>query len=126
MDAGQRKAIVAELAAAFGAAEDVTPAPDQSLHVVLPRAQLPPPWRPSAAAALLRFQAWPGTRPEFWIDMAVVNRNNEPPRSSSPQTILGRTWRQFSYSFAWPPAPGHLLTPTRAVEMWLARFREGT
>lgn len=126
MDVGQRKAIVAELAAAFGAAEDVTPALDQPLHVLLPQVKLPPPWRPSPAAVLLRFPAWPGARPEFWIDMAVVNRNNEPPRSSSPQPVLGRTWRQFSYSFSWPPAPGQSSTPTRAVEMWLTRFREGT
>lgn len=126
MHAEQRQAIVANLAAAFGAAEDVTPAPDQPLHVLLPRVKLLPPWRPSPSAALLRFEAWPGARPEFWIDIAVVNGAGQPPRSSGPQTVLGRAWRQFSYSFPWPPAPGEPCTPARAAEMWLTRFREGT
>lgn len=120
MDASEREQIVSELAAAFGEAIDVTPGPDQPLHVLLPRVPLSPPW-PSQARALVRFMNWPAARPGFWIDVEVVTSQGAPPRSSSEQLVVGGSWRQFSYAFAWPQNP---TTPTRAVLLWLNRFRE--
>lgn len=120
MDAAERKWIIEELASAFGEAVDVTPSPDQPLHVLLPNVPLSPPW-PSPAQALVRFVNWPDVRPEFWIDMAVVTSQSEPPRSSSEQLVVGGSWRQFSYAFTWPQQP---TTATRAVLLWLNRFRE--
>lgn len=119
MDAAAREAIVTELATAFGEAVDVTPTPDQTLHVLLPKIALLPPW-PSPVRALGRFVNWPDVRPDFWIDMQVVTPQGEPPRSSSEQLVVGGSWRQFSYAFGWPQEP---TTPTRAVLLWLNRFR---
>src|SRR5690242_809639 len=93
--------IVDELAASFGAAEDVTPEPGQPLHVLLPSVPILYPWTPQRARALLRFTAWPEERPEFWIDLRVVNANGQPPRSSSEQYMLGEGWRQFSFQVPW-------------------------
>jgi hypothetical protein len=120
MDQSQREAIVLELSESFGAAVDVTPAPEQPLHVLMPEVPLLSPW-PSPSRALIRFVNWPATRPDFWIDMKSVNGAGEPPRSSSEQLVMGESWRQFSYSFAWPQGPA---TATRAVQLWLNRFRE--
>lgn len=120
MDEATRKAIVDELAESFGGATDVTPAPDQPLHVLLPTVGLLPPW-PSPAQALVRFVNWPETRPDFWIDIGVKTAAGEPPRSSSEQYVVGGAWRQFSYAFDWPQQP---VTETRAVQLWLSRFRE--
>lgn len=123
MDADARKAIVEELAAAFGGAEDVTPEAGQPLHVLLPQLRLPPPWRPSPTSALMRFAGWPDARPDFLIAPGVVNGSGDTLRSSSEQYVLGRAWRQFSFNFPWPSGPA---TATRAVQLWLTRFREVT
>lgn len=120
MEASERKQIVEELASAFGEAVDVTPSVDQPLHVLLPRVPLSPPW-PSPVRALVRFVNWPEVRPEFWIDINVLTSSGEPPRSSSEQLVVGGSWRQFSYAFTWPQSPA---TATRAVLLWLNRFRE--
>jgi hypothetical protein len=120
MDQSQREEIVLELAESFGAAVDVTPAADQPLHVLLPRVPLLPPW-PSPSRALIRFVNWPAARPDFWIDMKTATVAGEPPRSSSEQLVIGESWRQFSYSFGWPQGSA---TATRAVQLWLNRFRE--
>jgi hypothetical protein len=120
MDASERRRIVEELASSFGQAVDVTPSPDQPLHVLLPSVPLLPPWA-SPARALVRFVNWPDVRPEFWIDMDVLTSSGEPPRSSSEQLVVGGSWRQFSYAFTWPQQP---TTATRAVLLWLNRFRE--
>ena len=116
-------AVVAELSAAFGHAIDVTPAIGQPLHVLLPSVKLPVPWSPSSARVMLRFDGWPGQRPEFWIAREVVNRDGQPPRSNSEQLVCGEVWRQFSFAFAWPHERA---TATRAVLLWLTRFCEGT
>lgn len=73
MDSETRKVIVAELAAAFGEAEDVTPAEDQPLHVLLPSLPILAPWQPTRARGLARFAGWPDQRPDFWIDIKVHN-----------------------------------------------------
>lgn len=127
MDVAVRTAIVEELRASFGAAEDVTPSDSQPAHVLLPQLALLPPWMPSPARALLRFtERWPEERPEFFIDVAVVDKAGTPPRNSggNPATltyVVGASWRQFSFSFTWPQNPK---TATRAVQLWLNRFRD--
>ncbi len=118
-----RQAIVQELAAAFGGAEDVSPDAQQPLHVRLTGLQFMAPWHPSPAEALLRFGGWPDVRPDFWIDPAVVNASGQPPRNPTDEYILGRVWRRFSFGFPWPAEPR---TATRAVQLWLTRFREPT
>ncbi len=123
MDADTRKSTVEALAAAFGGAQDVSPDAQQPLHVLLTNLQIPPPWRPSPTTALVQFAGWPGARPEFWINPAVVNGSGEPPRSGNVQYVLGASWRQFSFGFTWPCDP---LTPVRAAQLWLTRFREPT
>ncbi len=123
MDADQRKQIVAELAEAFGDAKDVTPEYGQPLHVLLPSLRIPPHWRPSPAKGIAKFEGWPDQRPLFWIEMSVVNRDGQAPRSNNPQLVLGETWRQFSFNFSWPIEP---LTPKHAVLKWLTRFREAS
>lgn len=123
MDCDERADTVRELQEAFNRADDVSPDPDQPLHVLLSDLALLPGWEPSPARALLRFTDWPGTRPDFWIDIAVLNRESAPPRSSSEQYVLGEPWRQFSFSFPWPIEP---CTATHAVQMWLNRFTEQT
>jgi hypothetical protein len=123
MDAADRSRIVEALTEAFGDARDVTPNDDQPLHVLLSSLSLPPPWRPNPTRGLVKFEKWPSQRPGFWIEMAVVNRESQPPRSSSAQLVLGETWRQFSFSFVWPVEPP---TPEHAVLKWLTRFREAT
>lgn len=115
----ERAAIVAALRRAFGTARDVSISPDQSLIVLLGRLRLPPPWT-TPTQALVRFADWPGSRPEFFVDPAAKNDKGEPPRSNSEVALLGRTWRQFSFSFAWD---GSQPDPVNAVELWLARFR---
>ncbi len=115
-----RAAIIAELAAAFDGARDVTPAPDQPLHVELTALQVPPPWRPSPTRALLCFAGWPDRRPDFWVASEVVNDSGQAPQSSNDAYILGGRWRAFSFQFPWI---GDCRSPTRAVQLWLTRFR---
>lgn len=122
MDGVDEHPIVVELRQSFREARDVTPEGGQPLYVLLPAVDLAGPWHPSPARILLRFPGWPDQRPDFFIDHAVVNAVGEPPRSNSDQLVLGETWRQFSYGFAWPPASAP--TATKAVLAWLARFRE--
>lgn len=123
MDAETRKAIVAELADAFGDAKDATPEDGQPLHVLLPTLGIPSPWKPNPARGIVKFENWPEQKPLFWIDMAVVNGEGQPPRSNNPQLVLGETWRQFSFNLPWPIDPP---TATHAVLKWLTRFREAT
>jgi len=129
MDSSLRAAIVDELKASFGDAADKTPAEGQPAHVVLPRLRLLPGWKPNPAKALLRFTAkWPEERPEFFIDLNVTDLAGVAPRNSggnpSQQVlVLGETWRQFSFNFSWPSAK-EFRTPTRAVQLWLTRFRD--
>jgi len=126
MDDAARKAIVDELGASFGEAIDKTPADGQAAHVLLPALALLPPWT-SPARALVRFTGdWPVQRPDFFIDVKVVDKEGTPPRNNggSPSTetlVLGEAWRQFSFQFPWPQNPK---TATRAVQLWLNRFRD--
>jgi hypothetical protein len=109
--------IVAALASAFGGAEDVTPAPGQPLHVLLPRVELPEPWSPSPTRALTVWRNWPAERPEFVIDVAGVGEKGEPPRSNGTSYLLGEAWRNLSYSFEWKGND-----PVLTVQLWLTRF----
>ena len=109
------------LAAAFGTAEDLTPAPDQPPHILLPRLELPALWTPSPTRALTIWGAWPEQRPEFLVDPSLVGETGEAPQSSSAVLRLGETWREFSFSFAWKGDD-----PVRVVQLWLHRFIENT
>lgn len=122
MSPAERSAIVTALAAAFGEAIDVSPDAGQALHVLLPRVDLPAPWT-SPCRGLARFGNWPDERPDFFVDAAVINGVNEPPRSNSLQTVLGSEWRQFSYAFPWSKESAD---PVLAIMLWLTRFREAT
>jgi len=122
VDAETRKVIVAELAAAFGSATDVTPAEDQPLHVLLSNLNLLAPWQPNPTSGLARFAGWPDQRPDFWVSIEVSNGSG-PPRSSSEQLVLGKPWRQYSASITWPVEPR---TATRAIQLWLNRFADRT
>jgi hypothetical protein len=117
MEAGERSDIVSRLSTAFGGAQDVTPAVDQPLHVLLPQLELPDPWKPSPTRALAMWPNWPAERPQFVIDERVVGENGEPPRSSNLVYLLGEGWRSFSFSFGWKGDD-----PVRVVQMWLTRF----
>jgi hypothetical protein len=122
MEQPERERVVSELARAFGAATDVTPAPGQPLHVLLPALDLPSPWRPSPARALTIWADWPAQRPQFFIDQAVVGESGSRPRSHSLVYQLGEPWTQFSFSFAWAGRD-----PVRAVQCWMNRFvKEGS
>ena len=123
MDDQTRDQILAELREGFGDVKDVTPEIGQPLHVLLENLRLPAPWRPNPTRALAKFETWPEQRPLLWVDMALVNGSGEPPRSNNAQLVLGETWRQFSFNFAWPIAP---LRATHAILKWLTRFREAT
>jgi hypothetical protein len=118
----ERKAIVAALRKAFGAMKDVTPGDGQPLHVLFEAIVLPNPWT-SPTRALARFVNWPNDRPEFFVDMSVVNAAGEAPRSNSTQTVLGTSWRQFSFSFPWSKDDPD---PVRAIQLWITRFSETT
>jgi len=115
-----RAAIVNELAEAFGGAKDVTPAPDQPLHVELTSLKLPSPWRPSPTKALVSFNGWPDRRPDFWIAPEVMNAAGQPPQGGSDTYVIGGRWRAFSFQFPWS---GESRSATRAVQLWLTRFR---
>ena len=117
MDAAARIDIVAPLSAAFGSAEDTTPAPDQPLHVLLPQLELPDPWKPSPTRALTVWRNWPAERPQFVIDLGVVGENDEPPRSNDQVYLLGEGWRSFSFSFNWKGDD-----PVCVIQMWMTRF----
>jgi hypothetical protein len=129
MDSSVCTAIVAELTSSFGEAVDKTPAEGQPAHVLLPRLRLLPGWKPNPARALVRFtSSWPNERPEFFIDLRVTDLSGVPPRNSggnpSQQVlVLGESWRQFSFNFSWP-STSEFRTPTRAVQLWLTRFRD--
>jgi hypothetical protein len=118
----ERAAIVVALSEAFGPATDVSPDPEQPLHVALAALALPAPWT-RLTKALLRFAGWPDTRPDFFIAANVVNAAGEAPRSHTDEIVLGASWRRFSYTFPWDPANAD---PVRAVQLWLGRFREAT
>jgi hypothetical protein len=120
LNAEERKPIVAALREAFGKVTDVTPDDDQPLHVLFETLTLPKPWT-SPARAVARFTNWPRERPEFFIDTAIVNQAGEPPRSNSTQSVLGASWRQFSFSFAWSEERAD---PVRAIQLWITRFAE--
>jgi hypothetical protein len=124
MDFAARATIVADLAAAFGQAADVSPDPAQPLHVLLPTLSLPSLWQPNPTRAIVRFTQWSDCRPEFFIDAGVRTAAGQPPRSSSAAYVIGEHWLQFSFAFPWPPAAP--ISSVRAVQMWLTRFREGT
>ena len=111
----------AVLADAFGGARDLTPAPDQPPHILLPTLELPAPWTPSPTRALTIWAGWPAQRPEFLIDPALVSDTDEPPRSNSMVLRLGQEWREFSFSFTW-----HGDDPVRVVKLWLHRFTESS
>lgn len=117
MEDADRDEIVSNLGQAFGRAEDVTPAPGQPLHVLLPELDLPDPWMPSPTRALAIFANWPSERPQFVIDEAVVGEDGEPPRSHSQAYHLGGSWRAFSFTFPWSCSD-----PVRAVQLWMTRF----
>ena len=117
MDAQARAQIVSALATAFGDAQDLTPAPEQPLHVVLTRLELPEPWKPSPTRALTIWRDWPSERPEFAIDQGVVGEVDEPPLKSSAVLHLGETWRAPSFTFPWNGND-----PVIAVQLWLGRF----
>ena len=117
MERPERERIVEELARAFGAAIDVTPAPGQPLHVVLSTVELPAPWRPSPTRALTTWADWPTARPLFFIDQAVVGESGVPPRSHSMVYQLGEPWTAFSFTFPWSGQ-----VPVRAVQYWMTRF----
>lgn len=117
MERPDRERVVCELAHVFGAATDVTPAPGQPLHVLLPALDLPSPWRPSPARALTTWADWPAQRPQFFIDQAVVGESGSRPRSHSLVYQLGEPWTQFSFTFAWSGDD-----PVRAVQYWMTRF----
>jgi hypothetical protein len=121
MDDTTRARIVRELRGAFGGAKDVSPDVSQPLHVLLPKLTLQPPWT-SPTRALLRFTSWPSARPEFWVDLAVVNASGTPPRSDRTDLVLGESWRGFSFNVPWIGTE----TATEAVQKWLVRFRENT
>jgi hypothetical protein len=117
MDDEQRAAIVQRLTAVFGEARDVTPAPGQPLHVLLPEIALPEPWTPSPTRALTIWGAWPQGRPDFYIDAGVTGEAGSPPRNPNPVYLLGETWNGFSFAFGWAGDD-----PVRAVRTWLTRF----
>ncbi len=121
MDRVACKEIVDELSAAFGGAQDVSPDVTQPLHVLLPNLKLLAPWTPTTRG-LVRFGGWPGARPDFWIDITVKNAHGQPPRSSWHEYVLGEPWLRYSFNVPWDGAA----TATRAVQMWLTRFRERT
>jgi hypothetical protein len=118
MDAADRERLVEVLGTAFGLAEDRTPAPDQPPHILLPELELPEPWQPSPARALTIWAGWPGERPTFLIDQAVLGRDGQPPRSHHENLALGEPWRGFSFSFEWDGSSD----PVLAVQMWMERF----
>jgi hypothetical protein len=118
----ERATIMVALTDAFGSVTDVTPADGQPLHALIHELSLPAPWT-SPARALARFTNWPRERPEFLIDVAVVNAAGAPPRSSSLQTVLGAAWRQYSFSFPWSEEGAE---PVRAILLWLTRLSEPT
>jgi hypothetical protein len=117
VNADQRAGVVSRLAVAFGAATDATPADGQAPHILLPTIQLPEPWHPSSVSALTVWENWPGVRPQFVIDEAVVGEGGSPPRSHYAVYLLGRTWRGFSFNFVWSGDD-----PVRAIQLWLHRF----
>jgi hypothetical protein len=117
MDAGERDEVVSRLSTAFGGAQDATPAEDQPLHVLLPRLELPDPWKPSPTRGLAVWRNWPDERPEFVIDEGVVGENGEPPRSNNQMYLLGESWRSFSFSFPWKGDD-----PVRVIQLWMTRF----
>jgi hypothetical protein len=117
MDPARRQALVAALVGRFGAATDVTPQDGQPLHVLLPEVALPTPWSPSPTEALTVWANWPAERPQLYVAEDVVGSAGEPPRSSETRYLIGRTWRQYSFSFGWRGDD-----PVRAVQLWLNRF----
>jgi hypothetical protein len=117
MDAVEREGLVEQLALAFGAALDVTPADGQPPHILLPTLELPEPWTPSPTRALTIWENWPTHRPQFVIEEDVVGEGGEPPRSHHSIYAVGRSWRAFSFNFAWSGDD-----PVRVIQMWLARF----
>jgi hypothetical protein len=119
MNAGQRAAATAALEAAFGGARDVSLNEEQPLTVVLDALRLPAPWS-SPTEALVRFADWPKSRPEFFISPDVKNAAGNAPNSNSDVVVLGRPWRQFSFSFPWDPEQADVV---ESVERWLTRFR---
>ena len=125
MDAATRKTIIAELDASFGGAVDRTPADGQPAHVLLTKVKLPRGWSPSPTRAMVVFTGWPGQRPDFYIDISVRDTQSNPPRNNggnlqAASSVLGESWQAFSFPFTWPNGTK---TPTRAVQLWLGRFR---
>ncbi len=109
--------LIADIERAFGPVHDVSPAPDQPLHVVMEEVSLPEPWSPSPARAMVIWEGWPDSRPRFLIDERVQGEGGAPPRSSDLIYVLGEGWRQFSFSFPWSGDD-----PVIAVQKWLERF----
>ncbi len=117
MDAAERSHLVSNLSSAFGGAEEVTPAADQPVHVLLPELELPNPWTPSPTRALTVWRNWPAERPQFVIDAGIVGQAGQPPRSSDLVYLVGEGWRSFSFSFDWKGDDSVCV-----VQIWLTRF----
>ena len=117
MDADQRGAIVEQLEHAFGEAEDVTPGDGQPLHALLPALELPDPWQPIPARALVIFADWPKERPQFFVAQNVVGESGQPPQSNQPAYHVGESWHSFSFTFSWSGSD-----PVRAIQLWMNRF----
>jgi hypothetical protein len=117
MEPAHRELLVERLAAAFGAAIDVTPVAEELPHILLPSVDLPEPWTPTPTRVLTVWENWPETRPLFYVDEHLVGETGQPPRSDHTKYLLGETWRGFSFNFAWSGADS-----VRAVQLWLGRF----
>lgn len=117
MEQAETADLIARIERAFGSARNVTPAPDQPLHVLMEEVVLPDAWSPNLTRALVIWEGWPEARPRFLIDEQVRGESGEPPRSNDLVYVLGEGWRQFSFSFPWVGDD-----PVVAVQKWLERF----
>lgn len=89
---------ISDLKEAYGSIALATAADGRRL-IKIDDAGLPHGCRPASTPVLLVLQN--GSRPQVFVKPGIILSNGVTPRSTSPVSVEGEAWLQFSFNFPW-------------------------